>query len=136
MDLPVGLIARVTDPQGVTFYVSKPVPPADDPDTQSDVFSPMEAQHFRWNELSTTDPDAALDFYARHFGWTQEGQMQMGDLGSYRFIQKDGVGNGAVMPKMAEMPISCWSYDIGVDDTVTAEGAIEDDGGTVHTVPN
>src|SRR3546814_10368074 len=77
----------------------KPVPPADDPDTQSDVFSPMEAQHFRWNELSTTDPDAALDFYARHFGWTQEGQMQMGDLGSYRFIQKDGVGIGAVMPK-------------------------------------
>src|SRR3546814_14693935 len=106
-----------------------PVPPADDPDTQSDVFSPMEAQHFRWNELSTTDPDAALDFYARHFGWTQEGQMQMGDLGSYRFIQKDGVGIGAVMPKMAEMPISCWRYYIGVDDIDRAVGAIDDGGG-------
>src|SRR3546814_3500325 len=61
--------------------------------------------------------------------------MQMGDLGSYRFIQKDGVGIGAVMPKMAEMPISCWSYYIGVDDIDRAVGAIEAGGGKVINGP-
>src|SRR3546814_15300867 len=81
MDLPVGRIAMVTDPQGVPFSVMKPVPPADDPDTQRAVFSPMEAQHFRWTELSPTDPDAALDFSARTSGWPHTGQMPMGDLG-------------------------------------------------------
>src|SRR3546814_3092075 len=61
--------------------------------------------------------------------------MQMGDLGSYRFIQKDGVGIGAVMPKMAEMPISCWSYYIGVDDIDRAVRAIEAGGGKVINGP-
>ncbi|MES2136745.1 MAG: VOC family protein [Pseudomonadota bacterium] len=71
-DIPnVGRIAMVADPQGAPFYIMKPIPPAGDPNAKSDVFSVDQPQHVRWNELSTTDPDAALEFYQRRFGWTQ-----------------------------------------------------------------
>jgi predicted enzyme related to lactoylglutathione lyase len=37
-DIPnIGRIALVTDPQGAPFYVMKPIPPADRPDSASDV---------------------------------------------------------------------------------------------------
>ena len=39
-DIPnVGRIAMVADPQGAPFYVMKPIPPAGEPNAQSDVFS-------------------------------------------------------------------------------------------------
>src|SRR5689334_5105845 len=48
-DIPnVGRIALVTDPQGAPFYIMKPTTTTDE---QSDVFSPDQAQHVRWNEL-------------------------------------------------------------------------------------
>src|SRR5206468_9111410 len=73
-DIPtVGRIAMVADPQGAPFYVMKPIPPANDPNAQSDVFSVDQPQHVRWNELATADQDAAIEFYTRQFGWTQEG---------------------------------------------------------------
>ena len=130
-DLPVGRIAMVADPQGVPFYVMKPVPPAGAENAQSDVFSPMEAQHVRWNELSTRDDAAATAFYAKHFGWTQEGSMPMGEQGEYRFIQKDGVGIGAIMRMMPEAPVAAWTFYIGVDDIDRATSAIEANGGRV-----
>lgn len=128
-DLPVGRIAMVTDPQGAPFYLMKPTPPPGQEDATSDVFSMDQPQRVRWNELSTSDDLAAVDFYTRHFGWTQEGEMDMGELGKYRFFQKDGVGLGAIMPRMPEMPVSLWSYYIGVDDIDRAVKAIEAGGG-------
>jgi len=136
MTIDVGSFAMVTDPQGVPFYVMTPVPPAGAPDAKSDVFAPMDAQHIRWNELMTSDPDAALSFYQRHFGWNQEGEMDMGPYGKYRFIQHDGVGIGAVMPKMPEAPVSAWTYYIGVDDIDRAIAAINAGGGQVVHGPN
>ena len=74
-DIPgVGRIAMVADPQGAPFYVMKPIPPEGRENEQSDVFSVDQPQHVRWNELATTDPDAALDFYGDQFGWGQEGE--------------------------------------------------------------
>ena len=131
-DIPtVGRIAMVTDPQGAPFYVMKPIPPAGQEDKASDAFSVDQPQHVRWNELSTSDPDAAIDFYTRHFGWSQEGEIPMGEMGAYRFIQHNGVGIGAVMRKMPEMPVSLWSYYIGVDDIDRATSAIESRGGKI-----
>ena len=135
-DVPeVGRIAMVADPAGAPFYIMKPTPPADRPDAKSDLFSVDQPQHIRWNELSTTDQDGAIDFYTRHFGWTQEGAMDMGEFGQYRFVQKDGVGIGAIMPKMPEMPVSIWTYYIGVDDIDRAVAAINDNGGKVLNGP-
>ncbi|MGN6058315.1 MAG: VOC family protein [Sphingomicrobium sp.] len=135
-DIPnVGRIAMVTDPQGAPFYIMKPIPPADDPDAQSDVFSPDKAQHVRWNELSTSDPDSALDFYKRQFGWKQEGDMDMGEMGKYRFIQQGAQTIGAVMRKPSQLPVSLWTYYIGVEDIDRAVAAIDRGGGRILNGP-
>ena len=135
-DIPnVGRIAMVADPQGAPFYIMKPTPPANDPNAESDVFSVEEAQHVRWNELATTDPDGALDFYGRQFGWTQEGDMDMGEMGKYRFIQSRGVNIGAVMKKPPQLPLSMWTYYIGVDSIDRAVDAIKQGGGQILNGP-
>jgi len=131
-DIPgIGRIAMVTDPQGAPFYLMRPTPPADQPDATSDVFSVDQAQHVRWNELSSSDADAATDFYTRHFGWTQQGEMPMGELGSYRFIQHGGIGIGAIMPRMPHAPVGGWTYYIGVDDIDRATAAVTAGGGQI-----
>ena len=131
-DLPVGRIAMVADPQGAPIYLMKPTPPADQPDAQSDVFSVDRPQHVRWNELQSSDADASVAFYTRHFGWTQQGEMDMGPMGKYRFIQHDGVGIGAIMPKLDVVPHSVWSFYIGVDDIDRAAAAVTAGGGTLN----
>jgi len=135
-DIPdVGRIALVADPQGAPFYVMKPIPPAGREDESSTAFSADQPEHVRWNELSTDDPDAAVAFYSRHFGWRQEGDMDMGEHGKYRFIQHGGLGIGAVMRRMPQMPVSLWSYYIGVDDIDRAAGAITGSGGQILNGP-
>jgi len=131
----VGRLAMIADPQGAPLYLMDPLPPEGDPDATSDAFSVDEPQHIRWNELSTSDPDAAIAFYTTLFGWEQQGEMDMGEMGKYRFIQRDGVGIGAVMPKMPQMPVSMWFYYIGVDDIDRASRAITDGGGTILNGP-
>ena len=132
----VGRIGMVADPQGAPFYVMKPNPPEGDPNAKSDVFSVDQPQRVRWNELSTTDQDAAKDFYARHFGIRQEGAMDMGEMGEYRFIFKDDVRIGAIMRKPPQLPVSLWSFYFGVDDIDRATRAVTDGGGIVHHGPN
>jgi predicted enzyme related to lactoylglutathione lyase len=135
-DLPnVGRIAMVADPQGAAFYVMKPIPPEGRENEQSDVFSVDQPQHVRWNELATTDPDGALTFYRDQFGWSQEGDMDMGDMGKYRFIQNRGTTIGAVMRKPEQMPVSAWTYYIGVDDIDRAVEAINAGGGQLFNGP-
>ncbi len=75
----------VADPQGAPFYVMKPNPPADNPDAESDVFSPDKAGRCGWNELQTSDTDAARRFYGDQFGWGSDEYMDMGEMGDYRF---------------------------------------------------
>jgi predicted enzyme related to lactoylglutathione lyase len=134
-DLPVGRIAMLSDPQGAVFYVMNPIPPAGMEDMDSDVFSVTEAQHVRWNELMTSDPDAAIAFYQKHFGWGQEGEMDMGELGAYRFLQIGETGIGAVMPLMPGVPMPMWSFYIGVDDIDRASAAITAGGGKITNEP-
>ena len=135
MDIPVGRIAMVTDPQGAPFYVMAPVPPPGIEGMESDVFSVTEPQHMRWNELATSDPDGAIAFYKKHFGWRQEGEMPMGELGAYRFIQRGAVGIGAVMPLMEGYPVPVWNFYIGVDDIDRAHAAVTANGGTITNEP-
>lgn len=135
-DIPnVGRIALVADPQGAAFYVMKPIPPEGRESEQSDVFSVDRPQHVRWNELATTDPDGAIDFYRHQFGWSQEGDMDMGEMGKYRFIQNRGTNIGAVMPKPPQLPVSKWTYYIGVDDIDRAAEAIKSGGGQIFNGP-
>jgi len=132
----IGRMAMIADPTGGLMYLMKPEPRPDQPDATSDVFSVTEPQHVRWNELSSSDPDRAVDFYTRHFGWTQQGEMPMGELGAYRFIQHGGVGTGAVMGIMPGRPQGGWTYYFGVDDIDRAAAAVTAGGGTVVSGPH
>lgn len=136
MDIAVGRIAMVADPQGAPFYVMDPIPPEGMEDMKSDVFSVTEAQHMRWNELATNDPDAATGFYQKHFGWGQEGAMDMGALGQYRFFQNGGEMIGAVMPLMDGYPVPAWTFYIGVDDIDRAIAAVTANGGQLVNGPH
>jgi len=131
----VGRLAMATGPDGAPFYLMDPIPPADDPNAKSDVFSVNDAEHVRWNELYSSDPARSVDFYKRHFGWSQEGDMDMGPMGKYQFFQHDGVGIGAVMKTPSNVPHSIWNHYIGVDDIDRAAQAVGDGGGQVTHGP-
>lgn len=131
----VGRFALVSDPLGAPFYLMTPQPPEDDPDASSDAFTIDRPQTIRWNELVTSDDDAAIAFYTRHFGWTQEGAMPMGPLGDYRFIQLEDVQIGAVMKQADFMPVPGWTFYIGVDDIDRAFAAVTQAGGRVMGDP-
>ncbi|MXP27248.1 VOC family protein [Porphyrobacter algicida] len=131
----VGRMAMVADPQGAVFYLMAPSPPPDDPDAKSDVFDYEKAQHFRWNELWTTDQDAAVSLYTGLFGWTQEGAMPMGAMGDYLFIQQNGGGIGAIGKAQPGGEGSRWQYFVGVDDIDRACKAVTDSGGQLLGEP-
>jgi predicted enzyme related to lactoylglutathione lyase len=131
----VGRLAMVTGPEGAPFYLMAPIPAEGDPNANSDVFSVDQPQRVRWNELWSSDPERSIDFYKRRFGWSQEGDMDMGEMGKYRFVQHDGVGIGAVMPTMPKMPQSMWNFYVGVDDIDRAAEAVRSGGGQVTNGP-
>ena len=131
----VGRLAMVTGPEGAPFYLMDPIPPEGQPDAVSDVFSVDQPQHVRWNELWSSDPAKSIDFYKRHFGWSQEGSMPMGEMGDYQFVQHNGVMIGAVMPRMPDVPASMWNFYIGVDDIDRAADAVKAGRGQVVNGP-
>lgn len=127
-DIPeVGRIAMVTDPQGTPFYVMRGFS-----HETSLAFAADKPRvgHCAWNELCTTDPEAAKAFYFEAFGWTKDDEMLMGHLGKYEFIRHNGV-IGAIMSKPEEMPISMWHYYFRCADIDIAFDAINDYGGQV-----
>jgi predicted enzyme related to lactoylglutathione lyase len=131
----VGRLAMVADPSGAPFYLMDPLPSEGQRDAQSDVFSVDQPQHVRWNELASADADRAVDFYTRHFGWRQEGDMDMGPMGKYRFLYQGETMIGAIMPLMPQMPASTWSFYIGVEDIDQAAEAVRSSGGTILQGP-
>ena len=131
----VGRLAMVTDPSGAPFYLMDPTPPEGDPGAKSDVFSVDRPQHVRWNELWSGDPAASIEFYQRHFGWVQAGDMDMGEMGKYQFVQHDGVMIGAIMPRMPDVPASMWNFYIGVEDIDQAAEAVKAGGGQIINGP-
>ena len=135
-DIPnVGRIAMVTDPQGAPFYVMKPIPPANDPNRQSDLFSPTAEQRVGWNELSTTDPAAARSFYTGQFGWNDSEFMDMGEMGEYRFLEHNGTRIGALCGVMPGGSAK-WRYYVRVPSIARAKETAEAKGGTIHMGPH
>jgi hypothetical protein len=141
-DIPgVGRFAFVADPQGAMFYIMRG---SSDGESLAFSYDKPRPGHCAWNELSTTDPDVAKQFYGTRFGWVKDGEMEMGPLGTYEFLRHAGrapdgspMGQGmlgAVMPKMPEMPMSAWTHYFRVPDIDAAVAHIAANGGTV-TVP-
>jgi uncharacterized protein len=132
-DIPdVGRFAMVTDPQGVPFYVMRGF---SDETSYSFASDKPRNGHCAWNELATTDPVAALDFYTAQFGWRQDGDLDMGLMGKYQFLHHGTGSIGAVMPKMPVMPAPTWTYYFRVPDIDAAVTAISANGGLVMQGP-
>lgn len=138
-DIPgVGRVAFVADPQGAMFYIMKPTPPAGSAKTASTAFSydvPM-VGHCAWNELATTDQDAAIAGYTRLFGWRQEGEMDMGPMGKYKFLYQGDKMLGAAMKKPDGMPVPMWTYYFRVSSIDAAIATIKAHQGQVCNGPH
>jgi uncharacterized protein len=130
----VGRMAMVADPQGAPFYVMKDVT-----GVASTAFADLEPKvgHCAWNELQTTDPEGAKTFYGAKFGWSKDGEMDMGPMGQYEFLKVSGgrFALGAVMAKMPEMPVSTWTYYFRVPNIDTAVETIKAHGGSILQEP-
>ena len=136
-DIPgVGRMALVTDPQGAIFYIMKPTPPADTPDAASAAFAATEPMdgHCAWNELLTSDPEAAKSFYFGQFGWEKDGDMDVGPMGKYEFLRHDFM-LGALMKMNDDMPMPLWSYYFRVPEIDAAVETVKAKGGRVIVGP-
>ncbi|MEX0741078.1 MAG: VOC family protein [Pseudohongiella sp.] len=135
-DIPgVGRFAMIHDPQGVIFYIMQ-----DTSGNHSLAFAADKPRvgHCAWNELYTTDQAGAWAFYSKHFGWTKDGEMDMGPMGTYDFIRHGGL-IGAMMHKPDEQPVACWQFYFRVANIKVAHDVITANGGQVlmgpHEVP-
>lgn len=108
---PVGRGAVITDPTGASVSLWKGA--GDDP---ADVKkTPVGGWH--WNELHSNDAKAAVTFYTRAFGLTQD-SMDMGPAGTY-YLLKDGAGKmrGGILQQQAGVAApSSWLPYIEVAD--------------------
>lgn len=130
-DIPgVGRFAMVADPQGAMFYIMHGAS-----DEESTAFKPMAEGHCGWNELSTSEQAAALDFYGRLFGWEKGDALPMGDMGDYRFIHHGGEMIGAVMNRPKDGPPPMWTYVFRVNGVDAAAERIRTNGGSVTYGP-
>jgi predicted enzyme related to lactoylglutathione lyase len=130
-DIPgVGRFAMLTDPQGVMFYIMRGAV-----DATSTAFDQSRFGHCNWNELATSDPQAALAFYRSRFGWEKGDAMPMGEMGDYQFIDHGGRTIGAVMRCMPEGPPPRWTFYFGVEDIDAAAQAVSGNGGAIHYGP-
>lgn len=131
-DLPgVGRLAMVADPDSAPFHVMRGAS-----EGTSTVFTPHPTDiygHVVWNELASADPDRALGFYGRAFGWRQDGAMPMGELGEYRFLRHGADMIGAVMPEV--MGAKGWLFYFHVPDIDAAADRVRHAGGTVEQEP-
>lgn len=91
-----------------------------------------------WNELVTTDVQAAVDFFGALLGWTFED----GNVPGYKFIFNNGRMNGGIMPmdeSFAGIPPHWMNY-FSVENIEAALEAVKSNGGKVNSdiieIPN
>ena len=135
-DIPnVGRVALAADPHGAPFYIMTPIPPANDPNAKSDVFSPDGEQRVGWNELQAGNVEEARGFYGDQFGWETGDFMDMGDMGKYRFIDHHGQRVGALFDAGNGQPPH-WRFYIRVPSIKSAKESAENNGATIHMGPH
>jgi predicted enzyme related to lactoylglutathione lyase len=110
----VGRLAVIRDPQGAVIAAitsATALTPETDP-------TPLD---FSWHELTTTDQSGAIDFYEALFGWKQQSEFDMGQMGVYKMFGRDRFTYGGIMTKSPDMPMGpYWLHYIRVADSVDA----------------
>ena len=126
----VGRYAVLADPQGASFGAYKP--------QQSGSFPARghaRPGEFAWQELATSDYEAAFRFYGELFGWQALQRMDMGPAGTYLIFGRDGVQQGGIYKLSAQMPAPYWLSYIETANVEAAAAAARDAGGRVITGP-
>ena len=137
IDIPgIGRFAVCADPQGVLFSIMR----GDSPEG-STAFKPMAGDagdgHATWIELATPDPDGALSFYGKLFGWTKQGSMPMGAMGDYVFFgSSESDRPGAIMSSEKSGRDARWSIYFQVADIDAAIAKVTSGGGKVLQGPD
>jgi len=129
-----GRVAMVADPGGAPFYVMTPKPPPGG--GESTAFqAELNPGHCGWNELMAGDGPREVGFYSTLFGWDLPEPMDMGPMGKYQFVAKDGLTLGAIMTAMPQAPEPRWNHYFFVESITTAKAAVEANGGKVINGP-
>ena len=131
----VGRMAMVADPQGAPFYIMNG---ASAETSYSFAATEPKIGHCAWNELASSDPEAAKAFYGSQFGWVSKDSMDMGLMGSYDFLQvgnKRGFNLGAVYTMVPQDPQPHWLFYFRVSNLDRAIAAITDGGGQIYQQP-
>lgn len=124
----IGPFAMLADPEGAPFYLVEDR--SGRPTRAFSKYVPTPGT-CAWNELTAHDPDAAITFYTGLFGWRQEGEMPMGELGSYRFLAHGDHVVGAAMSANALTGHTGWLFYFRVTDIDAGAAAIVAGGGSV-----
>lgn len=140
-DIPgTGRIAILADPQGAAYGILQPdvsaMSEADlaKAEAGGGAFHPGKPGHANWNELMSSDPDAALAFYSRMFSWTKGDTVGMGDAGVYQLVRRGDIDIAGLMG-LGESPAPNWLPYFGVTGVSAGIEAITKAGGTVHHGP-
>ena len=119
-----GRFAVLTDPQGAVFSVYS---------SASEDWSPSEGV-FVWDELHTTDVDAARAFYGELFDWSANDQ-DMGDF-TYTIFESGGEQRAGAMPEPSGGLPPMWMTYIGTDDVDATCKRAEELGAQKHAGPD
>jgi predicted enzyme related to lactoylglutathione lyase len=91
---------------------------------------------FVWDELMTTDVEAAKAFYGEVVGWESR-DMDMGNDFTYTLFSSDGVDRAGAMPipPQAEGASPAWMTYLGTDDIDAAAEKAKSLGATIMQEP-
>jgi predicted enzyme related to lactoylglutathione lyase len=127
-DIPtVGRAALIVDPQGAELYAFKSLD-GDKPD------APATQGQFFWHELHTPDPQKALAFYEKVFGFAHRA-VDMGPGGTYHILSQGGVDRGGATHHMLPGTSPHWLPYVFVDDPDAALSRARHLGATVPMPP-
>lgn len=86
-----------------------------------------------WVELSTSDVDAALDFYHRVLGWESESAGP--DTGGYRMLRSESAAIGGAGPLMGDDQPVAWEIYFNTSDVRATVRTAQDLGASVFVEP-
>jgi predicted enzyme related to lactoylglutathione lyase len=129
-DIPgVGRFAVAADPQGAVFILFKGMSAT--PDMPPPGGAPG---HVGWHELRTSDPEAAIAFYAALLDWTKSDALDMGPMGIYQMFATPGTpAVGGIMAKPDAPPH--WLQYVNVEAIQPAVARVQQAGGTLLNGP-
>jgi uncharacterized protein len=125
MDIPeIGRFGVIADPQGAVLSAFAAKGEAEVPEGV-----------FVWDELLTSDVDAAKSFYTEVFGWGAR-EMEMGGMGTYTMFQRGDTDIAGCMrlPEGLEAPPH-WLPYVGVEDVDGTVARVKELGGNVLAEP-